>query len=736
MKRLLSLILLFATAFTFVFSSACTGDGGDDVTSYDTVGVTDGDPAEIPFDITELLLHTRDNFDRSFDFTVCTVGTCKTNKYLTLTGNSFMRDKSKGLIGSTREIGAVGMAQELSAFPYTARSYIYACGDNRTEGSVFAGILCTSADQCHTQGGLWFSFDKSTVKAYVAGKLDCTVTESLAFDCANGVNVVFKGEKNEISLYANDTHIASVYRAGTRIILKDHSGSEIAACDGGFLWNDVSHGYFRVETNKSSCVIGSIGLSHTSSDAFVPDDTVYAFMKGREYSFKDKQAFMHLQTRELNGKLYADAEALFEMFDFTYAVDGGVITAKRDNAVLSLTPDMPVMTVNGEEKPFVSVKSIDGGLYMSIEALAKILGYDSVYDSESGICTVFGANSEISDEKKLLVCDSFRLYDEIVFNYDDVECVRTGVGKYDKSSYDDRIVGISYTTWHRNSKTWWKNTWGTPLFGEYESSQEDVLRYHAELLAAADVDFVFVDWSNNTTIISESTLETAEDFRMIEYSTYEMFRVWSTVPNAPKIALFLGPGHAGQENVNNGKHQMKVDQVYSSFVDNEEYGDMYYYYLGKPLLICYGATPNQYGAQPKWTDERFTVRWMTGYVGQQSNLFDRRLCSDHFWSWEERSPQTYTQLNGVVETVTCSAATRGENDNNNELRSNGATLKKQVQRACDLGATMILFTTWNEWTSSEQKNPERSRDLEPSVEYGTFYYDLMCQQIRKFKGKV
>ena len=102
MKRLLSSILLFATAFTFVFSSACTGERGDDVTSYDTVGVTDGDPAEIPFDITELLLHTRDNFDRSFDFTVCTVGTCKTNKYLTLTGNSFMRDKSKGLIGSKR----------------------------------------------------------------------------------------------------------------------------------------------------------------------------------------------------------------------------------------------------------------------------------------------------------------------------------------------------------------------------------------------------------------------------------------------------------------------------------------------------------------------------------------------------------------------------------------------------------------------------------------------------------
>ncbi len=734
MKRFLSWIILSATVFTCFLTSACTGENGEETVA-DTV--TEGDPSEIPFDITELLLQTKNNFTRSFDFTECTVGTCKVNKYLTLTGENYTRNKQKGLVGSKREKGAVGFSERIVSFPYTAEAYLYDDSSELDDG-VMAGILCSMPEDCHTESGLWFSFNKNKVTAHIKGVLECTVTESLPFDCADGVKAVFEGTPDEIKVSANGTHIATVSLTDTGLSLKDPSGGELASCTSGrFIFDKNTHGYFRAETNRSSCIIGAISLTHTSEEIFIPDETLYAFMTEKGYSFKDKEAFMHTaKTKELDGKIYADAVTLFEMFDFTCSLDGELIKAERDNASLTVTIGRPVMNVNGEDKPFTSVKNIDGGVYMCVDSFAKILGYKAEYDNASGICTVYPANAEISDDKKMLASENFRLYEEVVFNYDDVECSKTGVGKYEAAPYEDRIVGISYTTWHRNTNTWWRNTWGTPLFGEYESQQEDVLRYHAELLAAADVDFVFVDWSNNTTIIAESTLEEAEDFRMIEHSTYKMFEVWNTVPNAPKIALFLGPGHAGQANVDNGKHQIKADQVYSSFVENEEYGDMYYYYQGKPLLICYGATPNQYGANPKWTDDRFTVRWMTGYVGQQSNLHDRKLCSERFWSWEERSPQTYTQLNGMVETVTCSAATRGESIEKSELRSNGATLKKQVQRACELGASMILFTTWNEWTSSEQKNPEGSRDLEPSVEYGTFYYDLMCQQIKKFKGKI
>jgi len=55
----------------------------------------------------------------------------------------------------------------------------------------------------------------------------------------------------------------------------------------------------------------------------------------------------------------------------------------------------------------------------------------------------------------------------------------------------ERLVGIAYTTWHKNAH--WENTWGTPLLGSYASDDRNVIRQHAMWLADAGVDFVWVD---------------------------------------------------------------------------------------------------------------------------------------------------------------------------------------------------------------------------------------------------
>ena len=46
---------------------------------------------------------------------------------------------------------------------------------------------------------------------------------------------------------------------------------------------------------------------------------------------------------------------------------------------------------------------------------------------------------------------------------------------------------------------------------------------------------------------------------------------------------------------------------------------------------------------------------------------------------------------------------------------------------------MVLLISWNEWTTGEQLSMEISKDLEPSKTLGTFYYDLMKEQISLFK---
>ena len=197
--------------------------------------------------------------------------------------------------------------------------------------------------------------------------------------------------------------------------------------------------------------------------------------------------------------------------------------------------------------------------------------------------------------------------------------------------------------------------------------------------------------------------------------------------------------------MDNGNHQKKADQVWRDYVTNPARADMYFEYCGKPMLFCYGATPTQYTSNPrsKWNDDRFTVRWITGYVGQQTNLFNQRtLQSKYYWSWEERGAQTFTGLNGRVEAVTVSAATRPQGTEGGSGyipacgRESGATFKRQFQRACDLGAGIVIIVSWNEWVNGEQPSPEVSKDIEPSQIHGTFYYDLMREQIKKFKGQI
>ena len=156
--------------------------------------------------------------------------------------------------------------------------------------------------------------------------------------------------------------------------------------------------------------------------------------------------------------------------------------------------------------------------------------------------------------------------------------------------------------------------------------------------------------------------------------------------------------------------------------------------------MCYGATPNFYGADPVWTDDRFTVRWVTGYVGQQDDLYDpETMRSYHFWSWEERGTQTYTVKDGKVECISVTAASRAQGKEGGRGyipargRRNGETFREQFGRAIELGAGMVLLISWNEWTTGEQLSLEISKDLEPSKTLGTFYYDLMKEQIKLFK---
>jgi len=300
-----------------------------------------------------------------------------------------------------------------------------------------------------------------------------------------------------------------------------------------------------------------------------------------------------------------------------------------------------------------------------------------------------------------------------------------------------RHVGVAYTTWNR--PVLWSSYWGSPQMGGYTADNRNILRRHGQMLADADVDFVFIDWSNNIDYVPGVTID-RPDFDLIENTAPLMFEEWAFIPNAPNIAIMIGfPRQA--EAVTDGRLQRKADQVYDQFIANEATSARYYRYLGKPLLLIYTGTPCPYQqGLPPFSDERFTVRYLTGFITQQSNLLGPDLLSKYgYWSWEDRGPQTYTVYNEEAEACTITAASRSQWEPGavNYIpaigRRNGQTLIERFQRAVDLEAKLALVVSWNEWTTNEQPSAEVSKDLEPSVEYGTLYLDLLREQVRKFK---
>lgn len=477
-----------------------------------------------------------------------------------------------------------------------------------------------------------------------------------------------------------------------------------------------------------------------SGNDYVPTPGVVGLSAGHAYGFRDLTCLRFaLPAEEHERSLFIDAAAAAELFGFSCTTDGSAATLSREGAYLVFTVGQNGAALNNRIIPFPTVIRTNGTILLSADWLARMLGY--AVEKDGDVLYIAPSQGDVTEEASQIMSQRFDLYDNVVFNHGTVEADQTGVGKFEGCDPSERLVGLAYTTWHRKDTRWGAGaTWDLPLLGPYVSNDEAVIRQHGEWLAAAGVDFIFVDWSNNTCYDPATMAASRADFRMIEEATDKLFEVWSTIEGAPKICIFVGPGHSGIENVNNGNHQKKVDQVFRDYV--EKYPDMYFCYDGKPLLICYGATPTQYGAKPTWDDDRFTVRWMTGYVGQQGALYNARtMASNFYWSWEERGTQTFCVYDRKhVEAVTVTAASRQQSQEGAPDyipaygRENGATLVRQFQRACDLGAKFAIVVSWNEWTVGEQYSVEISKDLEPSQIHGTFYLDLLTEQIRKFKG--
>ena len=65
-----------------------------------------------------------------------------------------------------------------------------------------------------------------------------------------------------------------------------------------------------------------------------------------------------------------------------------------------------------------------------------------------------------------------------------------------------------------------------------------------------------------------------------------------------------------------------------------------------------------------------------------------------------------------------------------------ASVTSSVMFGVRLKTAGNLFIDSGLWVTGEQPSPEVSKNPEPSEIRGTFCYDLLCEQIKKFKGKI
>ena len=700
-------------------------------------------PAYEDIGLTTLMVGTDGRVHFNYTFADYTYSKLLNDNNLVFQPNKDYTVTKDGLTLTEDGWNSVGFAHTLVE-EYTAKASIVNNGAENNVRTIMFGCRVTRSNHLYIDSGLWFTFSANAVYVHVKNGFTKLVSNNFDFNAKDGLDVTIKDDGTTILCLVGDTLVAKAVVEGDVLVVYDPDGKEVARTnDLERIAHGDTYGYVRTMSHFANSITKSISLESGTVTPYVTSDICAELKDGYSYMLCDKTQIKAKYPITLHdGVTLMDVKAAATLFGFDCVIskDGNTATLTQGNATLTYKVDSAKVDLNGAAYDCPTTVKRGGTILISADYLARWMGYTVTPADTSVFVTATAA--ALTDERKQAMADRYQLYKDVIYNYDDVEIEQTGVGAYEATPYEERLVGIAYSTWLCTKIiTWGKSTWDTPLYGNYYSDDRAMIAKHAELLRDAGVDFVFVDWTNNTGYNPE-TMSHMSDFRMIEDATALLFEIWSEIEGAPKICIFAGPGHSGIESVNNGNHQRKVDQIYTSFV--EKYPDLYFNYDGKPLLMCYGATPNQYSSRPRWKDDRFTIRWATGYLGQQSDLYNAETMAsrNHFWSWEERGLQPYSILDGRVECVTCTAASRAQGSEGDSGyipaygRENGLTLKKQFQRANDLGAGMVILVSWNEWTKGEQPSPEVSKDLEPSVIHGTFYYDLLCEQIKKFKGQI
>ena len=338
--------------------------------------------------------------------------------------------------------------------------------------------------------------------------------------------------------------------------------------------------------------------------------------------------------------------------------------------------------------------------------------------------------------------------------------------------------------------------WGEPLFGYYRTTDPWVLRKHAEMLADAGVDAVVFDCTNGEFLWLSAVEQLLKTWSAAKKDGVKvpkiafMLQLSVQKVNERNALRMLYYGYTDSSQYDN-------QSPLKGFYGRNEYSDLWFRLDGdtKPFIMAYPESLDLNDPS-----DRVIYNFFTWRPGQGDYVYgdhpDRY--GNHQWGWLQDYPQNkFNEQNGETEQMTVGVAQNASDasgghcfainspntygrsytstDKNRTLLVEatrpgevasfkyGYNFQEQWDRALDVDPHYVFITQWNEWVAlkmnqwptvgasqgwygspnapgyafADQFDPERSRDIEPTANWGdngdNYYYQLV-KNVRQFKG--
>lgn len=320
------------------------------------------------------------------------------------------------------------------------------------------------------------------------------------------------------------------------------------------------------------------------------------------------------------------------------------------------------------------------------------------------------------------------------------------------AAHPDAMTSEGASVWNMK-KTYWDES----VYGFYDSLDYWVYRRQAELLSAAGVDAIFLDYSNGGATRINMLMQIAKAFRDAKKDGVDI----------PEIAAFCGSWTGSEDLVS------LFLSIYNVCFQQEDFSDIWFHYDGKPLIF---GVPNVDGVKKQFSEDpqgKETMDIIADFFSfrEDNNVGERKSST---WRWIEAFPQTLrggTKEDGRCEFMCLGVSlnisyagnvhaasdvySRGRSyseafgdDYRIEATKEAFFFREQASLVLDADPHFVYVDGWNEFASDLNRNysgldfafpdafdSDNSRDFEPVKGFlKDDCYMLLCDFVRKYKG--